>query len=109
MGIFGIYGIHTVEACPMNNPDSAKAVMQMSSRINEKRLLENHKINRILGQYHSALEHTFVWIVEAKSAHLIERFYIDSDMSKFNAVKIVPLTLFEELVRKCSVRLTQKK
>jgi hypothetical protein len=27
-------------------------------------------------------------------------------MAKFNAVKIVPLTLFEEIVNKCSLRLS---
>jgi uncharacterized protein with GYD domain len=105
MRIFGINGIHTTEACPLNNLESAKAVTQMSLKSGGKEVKEKYKINRIIGQYHSALEHTFIWIVEADDAHLIEKFCIEIEMAKFNAVKIIPLTLFEEIVNKCSLRL----
>jgi hypothetical protein len=52
MSLFGIYGEHT-QACPLYNEQ------------NRKFLLANAK-------FHSALEHTFLWVVDADNPHLIE-------------------------------------
>lgn len=38
-------------------------------------------------QYHSGLEHTFIWVAEANSARLIEDLMIESRVAKFNALK----------------------
>ena len=35
-----------------------------------------YKINQVLGQYHSALEHTLRWVVDVENPHLIEQFCI---------------------------------
>jgi len=45
---------------------------------------------KILHQFHSGLEHTFLWVVEAANAQkLMER-----TAGGFNTVKIVPLITF---------------
>jgi len=54
-----------------------------------------YKINKIVGQYHSGLEHTFLWILDAEDPHLIQQFAVESGMASFNEVKIVPLETFE--------------
>ena len=41
--------------------------------------------------YHSGLEHTFEWIVEAPGAHAIWDLMVETNVAKFNATKIVPL------------------
>jgi hypothetical protein len=95
MALYGIYGSHAVEACPLNNREVAEKVMALSfsdlAEVNQK-----YRINQILGQYHSALEHTFLWVVDAEDPHLIEQFCIDSGVASFNAIKIVPLITFKE-------------
>jgi hypothetical protein len=95
MALYGIYGSHAVEACPLNNREVAEKVMALSfsdlAAVNQK-----YRINQILGQYHSALEHTFLWVVDAEDPHLIEQFCIDSGVASFNAIKIVPLITFKE-------------
>lgn len=62
---------------------------------------KKYSINKILGQYHSALEHTFLWVVDADDPHLVEKFCIDGGLAKFNAVKIVPLITFKDVLEKC--------
>ena len=68
MGLYGIYGSPTTEACPLNNVETRKAVLEHGPKIVE----EASKLNiKIINQYHSALEHTFLWVVEANDVHLI--------------------------------------
>ena len=97
MALFGIYGSHTTEACPWNNIDTAKGILQVVGNDMES-LAKKYKIDKVVGQYHSALEHTFVWIFEAEDPHLIQQFCIDTKIASFNAVRIVPLITFNQVV-----------
>lgn len=99
MALFGIYGSHTTEACPLNNPQTAKAVLEAAGTDMEQ-TAKKYKINKIVGQYHSGLEHTFLWILDAEDPHLIEQFCVDGGIARFNAVKIVPLITFQGVVEK---------
>ncbi len=96
MALFGIYGSHTTEMCPLNNIEIAKTMLEQFDKGIEEQA-KNHKISSILGQYHSALEHTFLWIVDAEEPHLIEQFCIDIKIASFNAIKIVPLVTINEV------------
>lgn len=53
---------------------------------------------KMLQQYHSGLEHTFMWIVDAQDAHSVQNFMIDSGWIKFNALKIVPLIEYKNVI-----------
>ncbi|MFQ5920894.1 MAG: hypothetical protein ACE5JV_02635 [Nitrososphaerales archaeon] len=99
MALYGIYGSHTVESCPLNNAGSRKVVLSAPPDL--EAVAKKYKINKIAGQYHSALEHTFLWVVDAEDPHLVEQFCIDSGISTFNAVKIVPLITFNDVIAKC--------
>ncbi|MEE8256688.1 MAG: hypothetical protein V3R60_02260, partial [Acidobacteriota bacterium] len=57
-------------------------------------LLSKYRINKVLGQYHSAFEHTFLWILDADEAHLIEEFTLEAGLASFNKLTIVPLKSF---------------
>jgi len=59
----------------------------------KRRLIESWKV---LGQYHTALEHTFLWIIDAEEAHLITDFCVEVKVAKFNELKIVPMITFNE-------------
>ena len=95
MALYGVYGSHVVEACPLNNREIAEKVAAFAGS-DIAGAARKYKINRILGQYHSALEHTFIWIVDAEDPHLIEQFCIDTGVASFNNIKIVPLITFTE-------------
>ncbi len=102
MALFGLYGEHTVESCPLNNQDSKKAVRDGRITLEDPVLLkEKYKISQIIGQYHSALEHTFLWVIEADDPHLIQQVAIDSKLASFNSVRIVPLIQYADIIAKC--------
>ena len=98
MGLYGAYGMHTTESWPLNNSQNRKIVLDLSQTIDAK--ATNNDIN-IVGQYHSPLEHTFLWILEAKDAQTIQKFMIKSGWAKFNDVKIVPVATFVNVVAEC--------
>ena len=61
---------------------------------------EKYGVKRINGFYMSMLEHEWIIMVEANSAHDIEHLCIDSCISSLNTVKIVPLTNYQDVVSK---------
>ncbi len=97
MSLYGIYGSHTVEACPVNNLENAKKLVSFAES-DPTPLLAKHRIHNVLGQYHSAFEHTFIWIVDADDPHLIEEFALETGLASFNKLTIVPLKSLSEWV-----------
>ena len=95
MALYGIYGKHTTEACPWNNIQTAKLVLGLAESDLES-TAKKYKINGVIGQYHSALEHTFLWVVEAEEPHLIQEFCVTTGIASINELKIVPLITFQE-------------
>ena len=98
MALYGIYGSHEVNDCPLNNIDVAKAVIDIESK-DASPLLSKYKIHRIVGQYHSALEHTFVWIFDAEDPHMIQQFLIESGTARFNKARIIPMKELGDVVK----------
>ncbi|MDR4511470.1 MAG: hypothetical protein MRJ93_07170 [Nitrososphaeraceae archaeon] len=97
MGLYGIYGSHTTEACPLNSSETRKLIIEKGPLINQEARNNNIKI---VNQYHSALEHTFLWVVEADDAHLIQTFFA-TNLARFNSLKIVPLITFSDVIEHC--------
>ncbi len=59
-------------------------------------LLSKYRIHNVLGEYHSAFEHTFLWIIDAENPHLIEEFVLEAGLASFNRLSIVPLNSLKE-------------
>jgi hypothetical protein len=97
MALYGIYGRHEIEGCPWNNKENAKLAMEIADS-DWSLILPKYKINNVIGQYHSGLEHTFLWILDAEDPHLIQQFAVDTRMACFNEVKIVPLIEFRDVI-----------
>jgi len=95
MSLYGIYGSHTLEACPLYNPEVAKSLVAFAES-DLTSLLSQHRIKEIVGQFHSALEHTFIWILDAEDAHSVEEFAFESGLAEFNTLKISPLKTFSD-------------
>ena len=97
MALYGVYGRHEIKDCPLNNAETRKMVIEIT-KMDMSSILPKYKINKIVGQYHSGLEHTFLWILDAEDPHLIQQFAIDGGMARFNEVKIVPLMTFNDVI-----------
>ncbi len=95
MPLYGVYGRHTPEACPLNNIETAKHLHALAQG-ELKATAERYRIDAIVGQYHSALEHTFLWVVEADNPHDIQAFCVVTGLASINELKIVPLITFQE-------------
>jgi hypothetical protein len=97
MGLYGIYGTHTQEACPLYNGESRKYLLRVAPTMAKD--AEKSNVN-ILNQFHSALEHTFLWVAEADNPHIIEELMARTG-GRFNTLKIVPLITFQTLLERC--------
>lgn len=90
--LFGVFATHSPESCPLNNAKSKEVLTEMDKKLEEK--MRANGVTKILGFYFSVLEHQWTIIMEADNAHGIETLCIESGISAFNTVKIVPLTEF---------------
>ena len=95
MGLYGIYGQHTQEACPLYNDASRKYLLKTAPTIEKNAQKYNVQL---LHQFHSALEHTFLWIAEAETAQIIE--LMSRTAGRFNTLKIVPQITFQTLLER---------
>jgi hypothetical protein len=98
VALFGIFATHSPESCPLNNNQSRDTFVQIDDKI--KTATAKHNISKIVGFYMSVLEHEWVIIVEANSAHDIETMCIEAGISAFNTVKIVPLNNFDVVMKR---------
>lgn len=96
--LWGIYGAHDKHDCPVNNIETAKYVITVS-RTDLAPLMEKYGVTAIVDQYHSGLEHTFVWVVETTQPHDLEEFSIELGIASWNDLKFVPERTFADVVR----------
>ena len=98
MGLYGIYGSHTTEACPLFNAGNRKLLLETADGFEVTAAAFGVKV---VAAYHSGLEHTFVWIVESGDPHVIEDLMVQTRMAKWNSAKIVPLKTLKTVVDYC--------
>ena len=96
--LFGVFAIHSPESCPLNNNTSRKVFLGMEAKI--KSNMKKFQILKIIGFYMSVLEHEWIIILDAKSAHDIEQLCISVGISSMSTVKIVPMNEFSKTVQK---------
>lgn len=96
--LFGVFATHSPESCPLNNDSSKKIFLKIKDRIEEN--LENFNVLKLVGFYMSVLEHKWIIIIDAKSAHEIEQFCIAVGISSISTVKIVPVNNYIDTLEK---------
>ena len=97
MALYGIYGEHTQAACPLYNKEVRQDLLREAPDLEKG--AEKMGV-KILHQFHSGLEHTFLWVVDADNAHLIEGLMART-AGRYNTVKIVPLVTFQGVLERC--------
>jgi len=95
--LWGIYGAHNLHDCPVNNRETAKEVIAISL-MDLGPLMEKYGVTAIVGQYHSGLEHTFLWVVETRAPHQLEEFSIELGVARWNDLKFVPERTFADVI-----------
>lgn len=98
--LFGVFATHSPESCPLNNDQSRQIFLRIDNKLKDG--LKKHNIDKLIGFYMSVLEHQWVIILDAKSAHDIETMCIDTGISATNTVKIVPLNEFATVINRIS-------
>jgi hypothetical protein len=96
--LFGIFATHSPELCPLNNEKSKKIFMNL--RVNMEKEMKKYNINNIVEFYMSVLEHEWIIIIDAVHAHDIEKLCIDVGISSLSTVKIVPMNLYDQTIKK---------
>ena len=96
--LFGIFAIHSPESCPLNNSDSKEVFKEIYNKLQSN--AERYGVSEINGFYMSVLEHEWIILVKANSAHHLEQICIESGISAFNTVKIVPLTNYQDVLKR---------
>lgn len=90
--LFGVFATHSPESCPLNNKDSKKIFLGIEGKLKDN--LKKFNISKVVGFYMSVLEHQWIIILDAKTAHDIEQFCISVGISTISTVKIVPINDF---------------
>lgn len=96
--LFGIFAIHSPESCPLNNAESKKIFVEIYNKLQSN--AAEYGVQEINGFYMSVLEHEWFILVQSNSAHGIEQLCIESGISTFNTVKIVPLTNYQDVLKR---------
>ena len=100
--LFGVFAVHSPEQCPLNNKNSKKIFLEIYGKM--KSTKKKFHIQKILGFYMSVLEHAWIIIVDAKSAHEIEQMCIAVGISTISTVKIVPMNDFRKVVDRLKLK-----
>ncbi len=95
--LWGIYGAHNRHDCPVNNKETAKEVIALSES-DLQPLMEKYGVTAIVDQYHSGLEHTFLWVVKTTAPHNLEEFCIELGVARWNDLKFVPERTFADVI-----------
>jgi len=96
--LFGVFATHSPESCPINNEDNKKIFMKLGEKLEtESKKYDNVTVMEF---YMSVLEHEWVIIIDAINAHDIEKLCMDVGISSLSTVKIVPMNLYSDTLKK---------
>ncbi|MGI0088257.1 MAG: hypothetical protein ACREBI_09930 [Nitrosotalea sp.] len=96
--LFGIFAVHSPESCPLNNPRSKKIFLEIQNKM--KINIKKFNVSKVVAFYMSVLEHEWIIVLDAKSAHDIEQLCITTGISSISTVKIVPMNEYKETVKR---------
>lgn len=96
--LFGVFAVHSPELCPLNNEKSKQIFMKLKTKMDVE--MKKYNISKIVEFYMSVLEHEWIIVIDAVHAHDIEKLCIDVGISSISTVKIVPMNLYSDTIKK---------
>jgi hypothetical protein len=82
MPIFLIISRHSPENCPMNNEKMKRITLELPEKLGG--LEKKHGIERV-GVWTVIPEHLLVWVYEAPSSELLQKFSMEPEIAKWMA------------------------
>jgi hypothetical protein len=82
MPIFLIISRHSPENCPMNNEKMKRMALELPEKLGG--LEKKHGIERV-GVWTVIPEHLLVWVYEAPSSELLQKFSMEPEIAKWMA------------------------
>jgi hypothetical protein len=82
MPIFLIISRHSPENCPMNNEKMKKITLELPDKLGG--LEKKHGIKRV-GVWTVIPEHLLVWVYEAPSSEVLQKFSMEPEIAKWMA------------------------
>jgi hypothetical protein len=82
MPIFLIISRHSPENCPMNNEKMKRMTLELPEKLGG--LEKKHGIERV-GVWTVIPEHLLVWVYEAPSSELLQKFSMEPEIAKWMA------------------------
>jgi uncharacterized protein with GYD domain len=93
---FVILGTHSAEVCPTSNAKTKALLLEIGPEI--ANLAEKHGVNIVAGPYANR-EHIVVTIVETDRAEALDSFVVESRLSQWNQVRILPSVPMQEAMQ----------
>lgn len=104
--LFGVFASHSPESCPLNNNKNKEIFKEIDKKLRSNS--DKYGVQDINGFYMSVLEHEWIILVRANSAHDIEQLCIESGISSYSTVKIVPLTDYHDVLNRINSQTNNK-
>lgn len=87
---------HSAEVCPTSNAKTKALLLEIAPQI--PAIAGKHGVNIVAGPFANR-EHTIVMIVEAERSEALDTFLVDTRLSQWNQVRILPSLPMEESLR----------
>jgi uncharacterized protein with GYD domain len=91
-----VLSTHTAEVCPTSNAKTKSLLLELAPQIPS--LADKHGVKILAGPFTNR-EHMVVTIVESERSEALDAFLVDSRLSQWNQVRILPSLSMEESMR----------
>jgi uncharacterized protein with GYD domain len=93
---FVVLGQHSAEVCPTSNAKTKALLLEMAPQITN--MAEKHGVKIVSGPFANR-EHRLVVIVEADRAEALDDFLVESRLSQWNQLHILPSVPMESAMQ----------
>jgi uncharacterized protein with GYD domain len=93
---FVVLGTHSAEVCPTSNAKTKAVLLEIGPQV--ANLAEKHGVNIVAGPFANR-EHMLVLIVETDRAEALDSFLVESRLSQWNQLRILPSLPIQEAMQ----------
>lgn len=87
---------HSAEVCPTSNAKTKTVLLEVAPQIPS--IAEKHGVNIVAGPFANR-EHTIVVIVETERSEALDTFLVETRLTQWNQVRILPSLPMEAAMR----------
>ena len=91
-----VLSTHSAEVCPTSNAKVKEVLLEVAPQIPD--LAQKHGVNIVAGPYANR-EHIVVTIVETDRAEALDSFLVESRLTQWNQVRVLPSVPMQEALQ----------